>query len=51
MRRSGYAFRAGVRKNDIIVRINNIFTDDMTLNEAQHLIAKSGKNLQIFVRG
>lgn len=51
VRRSGYAFRAGIRKNDIIIRINNIFTDDMTLYEAQNLIAKSGKSLQIFVRG
>lgn len=49
--RAGYAFRAGIRRNDIIFRINNIFTDDMTLIEAQKLIKKSGKSLQLFVTG
>lgn len=33
------------------MRINNIFTDDMTLSNAQEIISKSGKNLQIFVKG
>lgn len=51
VRRSGYAYRAGIRKDDIIFRINNIYTDDMTLIEAQKLIKNSGKNVQIFVRG
>ncbi|XP_031624477.1 uncharacterized protein LOC116341506 [Contarinia nasturtii] len=51
VRRSGYAFRAGIRKNDIIFRINNVFTDDMTLLEAQKMIKKSGKHLRIFVKG
>lgn len=51
VRKAGYAFRAGIRNNDVIFRINNIFTDDMTLLEAQKLIKKSGKSLQIFVKG
>ncbi|XP_055313337.1 uncharacterized protein LOC129574844 isoform X2 [Sitodiplosis mosellana] len=51
VRRSGYAFRAGIRKGDYIIRINKVYTDDMTLIEAQRLIRKSGKNLRIFVRG
>lgn len=51
MRRSGLAFRAGIREKDVITRINNVYTDDMTLREAQRLIRKSGKCVQIFVQG
>lgn len=51
VRRSGYAFRAGIRKGDTIYRINNTYTDDLTLQEAQRIIRKSGKELRIFVTG
>lgn len=51
MKRSGYGFRAGIRKDDIITRINDVYADSMTLHEAQMLIRKSGKAVQIFVLG
>lgn len=51
VKRSGLAYRAGIRVNDIITRINNTYTDDMTLREAQRLIRNSGKCVQIFVQG
>lgn len=51
MSRSGYAFRAGLRVNDRIVRINNTFAGTLTLREAQILIRRSGKSLRIYVQG
>lgn len=42
---------AGIRLGDIITRINNVYTEGLTLLEAQLLIQRSGKNLQIFVKG
>lgn len=51
VKRTGLAYRAGIRINDIITRINNVYTEDMTLREAQRLIRKSGKYVQIFVLG
>lgn len=51
VKRTGLAYRAGIRINDIITRINNVYTDDMTLREAQRLIRKSGRYVQIFVLG
>lgn len=47
----GLAYRAGIRPGDTITRINNVYTDDMTLREAQRLIRKSGRFVQIFVQG
>lgn len=49
--RSGYAFRAGLRVNDRIVRINHTFAGTLTLREAQILIRRSGKRLKIYVQG
>lgn len=51
VRRSGYAFRAGLRLNDKIVRINDTYAETLTLREAQMLIRRSGKHLRIYVTG
>lgn len=51
VRRSGYAFRAGLRLNDRITRINDTYADTLTLREAQMLIRRSGKHLKIYVVG
>lgn len=47
----GMARAAGIRVGDIITRINNVYTDDMTLFEAQMLLLRSGWKVQVFVRG
>lgn len=51
VRRSGYAFRAGLLCNDRIVRINNTFAGTLTLREAQLLMRRSGKKLKLYVQG
>ncbi|XP_037048163.1 uncharacterized protein LOC119082692 [Bradysia coprophila] len=51
VRRSGYAFRAGIRVNDRIVQINETMADALTLREAQLLIRQSGKQVKIYVKG
>lgn len=45
------AYIAGLRIGDIITRINNVYTEGLSLLEAQLLIQRSGRNLQIFVQG
>lgn len=49
--RSGYAKRAGICLNDRIIRINDTYTDFLTLKEAQLLIRQSGKHVKIYVQG
>lgn len=51
VRRSGYARRAGIHVNDIIVQINDTPADPLTLREAQLLIRQSGKELRVYVKG
>lgn len=47
----GMARRAGIRIGDVITRINNTYAEGLTLLEAQLLILRSKKQVQIFVRG
>lgn len=42
---------AGIRVGDVITRINDVYTDDMTLFEAQMLLLRCGRRVQIFVYG
>lgn len=49
--RTGLARRAGIRLGDVIYQINDTNAENLTFNEAQALIRKSGKYLRLYVRG
>lgn len=49
--RAGLARRAGIRVGDVITQINDTPAENLTFNEAQALIRKSGKYVRIYVRG
>jgi C-terminal processing protease CtpA/Prc len=50
VKKNGLAKRAGIKVGDIILYINNISTDKMTLNDAQLEIQESGKSLKLTVK-
>ncbi|KAG5677085.1 hypothetical protein PVAND_006869 [Polypedilum vanderplanki] len=51
VRRVGLARRAGIRVGDVITKINDTPTDNLTLLEAQLEIQESGRHLKLFVKG
>lgn len=44
-------FYSGIRVGDVITKINDTFTDNLTLLEAQLEIQESGRHLKLFVKG
>lgn len=51
VKRNGLGKRSGIKVGDEIVSINNISTENMTLQEAQLEIQEAGRSLKIIVRG
>lgn len=51
VKRNGLARKSGIRVGDEIVSINNLSTENMTLQEAQLEIQEAGRSLKITVRG
>lgn len=51
VKRNGLAKRSGIKVGDEITFINNISTENMTLQEAQIEIQEAGRSLKIIVRG
>lgn len=51
VKRNGLAKRSGIKVGDEIAFINNVSTENMTLQEAQIEIQESGRSLKIIVRG
>lgn len=51
VKRNGLAKRSGIKVGDEIAFINNISTENMTLQEAQLEIQEAGRSLKIIVRG
>lgn len=51
VKKNGLAKRSGIKVGDEIMFINNISTENMTLQEAQLEIQEAGRSLKIIVRG
>lgn len=51
VKKNGLAKRSGIKIGDEIMFINNISTENMTLQEAQLEIQEAGRSLKIIVRG
>lgn len=49
--RYGFAYRAGLRPGDKIIKINKLNAEYLTLMEAQEFIRHSGKSIKFVVHG